>query len=173
MKALPPAVEPPVTPPFFSIGTSRLAIVALVLACLSFPIAHVPFPLAVSCPLVALACAALAMGRIRRSRGRLDGAWAARLALLLTMFEILFVSMAFELPGESLGTVVNIALGILLVSLYVYALWPARGEDAVEFRVVTRWQEGHDGQGTVGIDGCSIPGVNAGHHLGQGQPPEA
>ena len=130
--------------------TSRLAVAALLLACFSFPVAHVqwlgvgrwplPMVLMVSCPLAALACAVIAMGRIRRSRGGLNSEWAARLALLLTILEILFVSMAFELPMTPWG-VVNVALSILLVSLCVYALWPARDEDRLEFRVVTHSEE--------------------------------
>ncbi len=88
------------------------------------------------------------------------------------MLELAFVSRLYESP-EVPGEAISVALSILLVSLYVYALWPARREDDVEFRVVTPPREGHSEQGTVGIGEGNVPGVKADHHSGQGQPPQA
>ena len=119
--------------------TSRLAVVALSLACVPFLVPILPwdrmgtwpmYPLVVS-PFAALACAVIAVKRIQRSMGQLEGEWAARLALLLTLVEILFVGKAFEpageppmageLPVEASCDVVGIVFGILFWSLYVHA----------------------------------------------------
>ena len=151
MEATPVGVEDSAVSPLTPARTSRLAVAALSLACVPFLAWLLPrdrigtwpiYPLIVF-PFAALACAVIAVKRIQRSMGQLEGEWAARLALLLTMVEILLVSTAFRLPGEALCDVVNVAFGILFWSLYVYALWPPRGQSCPEFRIVSYPREQH------------------------------
>jgi len=82
--------------------------------------------------LAALACGSIGLGRIRRSKGQLEGEGVARLAVLLTIFELFFLACADRSPAPTRSTVleaiVGISAGLVLILIYVYAFWPGEPE---------------------------------------------
>jgi hypothetical protein len=116
---------------------SRLAAAAFYLSCVPLVMLVLPrgmeapqwaICLVESCPFAALACAVIARKRIQHSGGRLGGRMAARAALILTFFEIQFLAMLYQRVADNPRRMMYFIAGLLILSLYVYALWPVRGD---------------------------------------------
>lgn len=113
-------------------GMSALAIVAVLLAVCWFVawsfVGNIPANLYIPfAPYAALGCAIVATKHVQRSRGRVGGGLLASLALVLAGYQILFIGPRPFGPGANRWAQCNVATGLPLLALSVYAVWPVRG----------------------------------------------